>query len=83
MEPTRQDNGIKAIKEAKSSLMSVEVFFLVKKWMKLEKNSTKKKLPIIFLKEKEQKGGVTNREKRVLKNIDKYLKNFKNDLEKL
>ena len=51
--------------------------------MKLEKNSTKKKLSIIFLKEKEQKGGVTNREKRVLKNIDKYLKNFKNDLEKL
>ena len=31
MEPTSQNNGINAIKEAKSFLMSVEVIFHVKK----------------------------------------------------
>ena len=42
-----------------------------------------------FLKEKEQKDGLTNKEKKLLKNIDKYLKNLKSlkklekDLEKL
>ena len=50
--------------------------------MKLEKNSIKK-VAYNFLKEKEQNGGLRNREKRVLKNIDRYLKNFKKDLEKL
>ena len=35
------------------------------------------------MKEKEQEGSLTNREKRMLKNIEKYLKNFKKDLEKL
>ena len=35
-----------------------------------------------FLKEKEQQGSLTNRKKRVLMNIDKYLTNFKKDLEK-
>ena len=34
-------------------------------------------------KEKEREVSLTNSEKKVLKNIDKYLKNFKEDLEKL
>ena len=50
--------------------------------MKLEKNSIKRK-QYNFLKEKEQEGSLTNRQKRVLKNIDRYLKNFKKDFEKL
>ena len=36
-----------------------------------------------FLKEKEQQGSLTNRKKRVLMNIDRYLENLKKDLEKL
>ena len=40
-------------------------------------------MSIIFLKEKEQKGSLTSRENRVLRNIDRYLKNFKKDLDKL
>ena len=35
------------------------------------------------MKEKEQEGSLTNEQKKVLKNIDRYLKNFKTDLDKL
>ena len=70
-------------KELESFLIRLEVILLVKKQMKLEKNFIKRNLYIIFLKEKEQEGSLTNRQKRVLKNIDRYLKNFKKDLEKL
>ena len=62
--------------------MRPEVIFYVKKQRKLEKNFVKRKLTI-FLKEKEQKDSLTNREKRALKNIDRYIKNLKKDLEKL
>ena len=36
-----------------------------------------------MLKDKEQNGSLTNEEKKVLKRINRYLKNFKNDLDKL
>ena len=36
-----------------------------------------------YLKEKEEKGSLTNKQKKVLKNIKRYLKKFKKDLEKL
>ena len=51
--------------------------------MKLEKQLRKKEAVYNFSKRKEQEGSLTNRQKRVLKNIDRYLKNFKKDLEKL
>ena len=35
-----------------------------------------------FLKEKEQQGSLTNRKKRVLMNIDRYLKNLKKGFRK-
>ena len=63
--------------------MNVEVIFYVKKQMKLEKNSVKKKWFIIFWKEKEQKGSLTDGERRLLKNIDRCLQNLTKDLENL
>ena len=51
--------------------------------MKLEKKLYKKEVFYNFLKEKEQEGSLTSRQKRVLKNIDSYLKNFNKDLDKL
>ena len=36
-----------------------------------------------FLKEKEQEGSLTNKQKNVLKNIGRYLKKLNNDLKKL
>ena len=63
-----------------SFLIDIEVIFLVKKQRELETNFIKKKLFIIFLKEKD---GLTDKEKIVLKNIGKYLKKLNNDLKKL
>ena len=74
---------IMSLKILESFLISIEVIFYLKKQMKLEKKLHKKEAVYNFLKEKEQNGSLTNEEKKVLKNIDKYLKNFKNDLEKL
>ena len=66
-----------------------ELFNKVKSNLSREKiNEIRKKLyrkePVYnFWKKKEQKGSLTNRERRLLKNIDIYLKNLKKNLEKL
>ena len=57
-------------------LMNVEVIFFIKKQTKLEKKLYKKELVYNFLKDKEQKDSLTDEEKKVLNNIDRYLKNF-------
>ena len=63
--------------------MSVELLFYLKKQRKLKKKLHKKEAVDNSLKEEEQKGSLTNKEKKVLKNIDKYRKNVKEDLGKL
>ena len=60
--------------------MSLKVIFLVKKEMELEKNSIKKEAVYNFLKENDSS---TNKEKKVLKNIDKHLKNTSTHLKNL
>ena len=47
--------------------MNVKVIFFVKKQMKLEKKLHKKEAIYNFLKEKEQKGSLTDRQKSVKK----------------
>ena len=83
MEPTSQDNSINAFKEARKLFNERRSNLLRKETNEIRKKLSKKEVAYHFLKEKEQKGSLTNRQKRVLKNIDKYLKNFKKDLEKL
>ena len=83
MNPQPQITILVQQKKQEIFLMNVKVIFFVKKQMKLEKKLHKKEAIYNFLKEKEQKGSLTDRQKRVLKNIDRYLKNFKKDLEKL
>ena len=63
--------------------MRLEVVFLAKKQRELEKNSYKKEVVYNFLKEKEQEGSLTNKQKNVLKNIGRYLKKLNSDLKKL
>ena len=63
--------------------MSLEVIFLVKKQRELEKKLYKKETVYNFLKEKEQEGSLTNNQKNLLKNTDRYLKKLNNDLKKL
>ena len=48
MEPTSQNSGINAIKEARKLFNSVEVIFHVKKQMKLEKSSIERKQSLIY-----------------------------------
>ena len=55
MEPTSQNNGINAIKEARKLFNERKVISLVKKQRELEKNSIKRKLSIIFQRKKSRK----------------------------
>ena len=81
MEFTRQNNSINAINNARMLLNELRiVIFLVKKQRELAINSIKRKLSIIFLKKRDS---LTNKEKKVLKNIDKYLKNISMHLKNL
>ena len=61
-------------------LMSLEIIFFMKKQRQLEKNFIKKRLSIIFLMKKDS---LTNKEKEVLNNIDRYLKNISKHLKNL
>ena len=61
--------------------MNVEVIFYLKKQTKFKKKLYKKEAVNNFLKKKEQNGSLTNSEKKVLKKIDRYLKNFKKGLD--
>ena len=77
------NNDINAFKEVTKLLNERRSNLLRKKINEIRKKLHKKEAVYNFLKEEEQKGSLINKEKKVLKNIDKYLKNFKNDLEKL
>ena len=66
-----------------SFLMNVEVIFLIKEINEIRKKLYKNEVDYNFLKKKEQEGSLTNRQKNRLKTIDRYLKNFNNDLKKL
>ena len=77
------NNDINAFQEARKLLNERRSTLLLKETNEIRKKLHKKEAVYNFLKEKDQNGSLTNEEKKVLKNIDKYLKNFKNDLEKL
>ena len=77
------NNDINTFQEAWKFLNERRSTLLLKETNEIRKKLHKKEAVYNFLKEKEQNGSLTNEEKKVLKNIDKYLKNFKNDLEKL
>ena len=74
MESTSQNNSINAFKEARKLFNERRSNLLRKETNEIRKKLYKKEAVYNFL---------TNREKRVLKNIDSYLKNFKKDLDKL
>ena len=77
------NNDINAFKEARKLLNKRKSNLLRKETNGIMKKLNKKEAAHNFLKEKEQKGSLTSRENRVLRNIDRYLKNFKKDLDKL
>ena len=80
MESTTINNAIKEVRELfneiRGSLSREET-------KRIRKELYKKEVVYNVLKKKEQEGSLTNKQKNVLKNIGRYLKNFKKDLEKL
>ena len=83
MEFRSQNNGINAIKEGRTLFNERRSNLLRKETNKIRKKLNRKEVVHNFLKKKEQNDSLTNREKRVLKNIDRYFKNFKKYSEKL
>ena len=75
------NNDINAFQEGRKLLNKYRSNLLLKETNEIRKKLHKKEAVYNFL--KEQDGSLTNSEKRVLKKIDSYLKNFKKDLEKL
>ena len=82
METKSQKYGVNAFKEVRKLLNERRSNLLRKETNEIRKKIYKKEF-IYNLKKKQQEGSLTNREERMLKNIDKYLKNLKNFLEKL
>ena len=90
MEHTRQDNVVNDIKEARKLFDEVRSNLSRKETKRIRYKLRKMETVYNSLKEKEQKGSLTNREKKVLKNIGRYpknivkhLKNFRKDFKKL
>ena len=82
MKPTRQNNDINVFKEARKLLNERRSNLLRKETNRIRKELYKKEVVYNFLKEKEQEGSLTNKQKKVLKNIGKYLKKLNNDFKK-
>ena len=76
------NNDINAFKEARELLNERRSNFLHKETNEIGKKY-KKEVVYNFLKEKGQEGSLTDSEKRVLKNIDRYLKNIKKRFRKI
>ena len=69
-------NARKLLNEQRNNLLHEET-------KRIRKKLHNKETIYNVLKDKEQKGSLTNDEKKTLKKINRYLKNFKEDLEKL
>ena len=80
MESTTINNSINAIKEVRKLFNDVRNNLSHEETKKIRKELYKKEVVYNFLKEKEQEGSLTNKEKKVLKNIDRYLKNISTHL---
>ena len=83
MKPTRQNNDINVFKEARKLPNERRSNLLRKETNRIRKELYKKEVVYNFLKEKEQEVSLTNKQKKVLKNIGKYLKKLNKDLKKL
>ena len=83
MKSTRQNNDINVFKEVRKLLNERKSNLLRKEANRIRKELYKKEVVCNFLKEKEQEGSLTNKQKKVLKNIGNYLKKLNNDLKKI
>ena len=77
------NNDINAFNEVRKLFNERRSNLLLKETKRIRKELNKKEAVYNFLKEKEQEGSLTNKQKNVLKNIGRYLKKLNNDLKKL
>ena len=83
MEPTSQNNDINAIQETRQLLDELGSNLSREEINKIREKLYKKEFDYNSLMEKEQKDSLTNEEREVLKNIDRYLKNISMHLKNL
>ena len=72
------NNDINAFQEARMLLNGHRSNLFGKETKRIRKKLYEKEANYIFLKEKEQEGSLTNKQRKVLNNTGRYLKNFKN-----
>ena len=82
-EPVTSNDAINEFKNARKILNKIRNNLLLEETRRVRKRLHNKETIYNVLKDKEQKGSLTNEKKKVLKKIEKYLKNFKNDLDTL
>ena len=82
MEPTSRNNNINAIKGFRKLFNDVRNNLFNEETKRIRKELYKKEAVYTFLKGKEQEGTITNKQKNVLKNINRYLKKL-SDFRKL
>ena len=73
MEPTDQNNDINVTQVTRHLFNELRSNLSREETNRIRKNLNKKEPVYNFLKEKEQKSSLTNKEKKVLKNIHRYL----------
>ena len=83
MESARENNSIIAISNARMLLNELRSNLSQKETKRISDKLSKKEAIYNFLKEKEQEGSLTNKEKKILKNIDRYPKNISMHLKNL
>ena len=83
MESTTINNNINTIKEVRKPFNEIRSNLSREEINKIREKPYKNEATYDSLKEKEQKGSLTNEEKKVLKNIDRYLKNISMHLKNL
>ena len=77
------NNYINAFKKARMLFSERRSNLFRKETKRIRKKLHGKEAVYNFLKDKEQNDRLTNEEKKVLKKIDRYLKTFKKDVDKL
>ena len=80
MKSLTSSNNINAIKETRKLLNDVRSNLSHEETKRIRKKLYKKEAASYFFKEKELEGSLTNRQKNVVKNIDRYIKNISKHL---
>ena len=80
MELTRQNNDINAIKDARKLFNEIRSNLSNEETKRIRKKLRRIEAVYNVLKEKEQKGSLTSRQKNMLWNDERYLKNFSKHL---